>query len=142
MSFKKLLIAIDESPIATRAVEADGESAQKRGAHVALDYAIDQSALFGAGGDIPRDELETAAEHDGARLMADSRALPPAGVAVQQFIPQRPAEIVKTAREWGANLVVVGSNGRRGISRARVGGVAASVMRHAPCPRVVARGRE
>jgi nucleotide-binding universal stress UspA family protein len=41
--------------------------------------------------------------------------------------------IVDAAREWPADLIVMGSHGRRGLDRLLLGSVAESVVRHAPC---------
>lgn len=41
--------------------------------------------------------------------------------------------IVKEAREWGADLLVMGSHGRRGIKRFLLGSIAESVLAVAPC---------
>jgi nucleotide-binding universal stress UspA family protein len=41
--------------------------------------------------------------------------------------------INETARELGADLIVMGTHGRRGISRALLGSVAETVVRSAPC---------
>jgi nucleotide-binding universal stress UspA family protein len=41
--------------------------------------------------------------------------------------------ILDCAREWPANMIVVGSHGRHGIDRLLLGSVAESVVRHAPC---------
>lgn len=41
--------------------------------------------------------------------------------------------IVDAARKWRADLIVMGSHGRRGIDRLLIGSVAESVVRHAPC---------
>ena len=48
-------------------------------------------------------------------------------------------EIVEEAKEWGADLIVVGSHGRTGIAHWLLGSVAAHVVRHAPCSVEVAR---
>lgn len=42
-------------------------------------------------------------------------------------------EIVAAAREWKADLIVVGTHGRQGIGRMLLGSVAEAVLRHAPC---------
>jgi nucleotide-binding universal stress UspA family protein len=42
--------------------------------------------------------------------------------------------IVDAARDWPADLIVLGSHGRRGIDRLLLGSVAESIARHAPCP--------
>ncbi len=53
---------------------------------------------------------------------------------------ERPqAEIVSVAEEIGAGLIVMGSRGLGGISRALMGSVSDSVVRHAHCPVLVVR---
>lgn len=42
--------------------------------------------------------------------------------------------IVSTAADIGADLIVMGTHGRRGVSRALLGSVAEGVLRHAHCP--------
>jgi nucleotide-binding universal stress UspA family protein len=43
-------------------------------------------------------------------------------------------EIVRTANEEHVDMIVMGTHGRRGLSRLLMGSVAESVIRHAPCP--------
>lgn len=43
-------------------------------------------------------------------------------------------EIVREARDSGADLVVVGTHGRRGLAHAMLGSVAERVVRRASCP--------
>jgi nucleotide-binding universal stress UspA family protein len=42
--------------------------------------------------------------------------------------------ICETAKQLGADLIVMGTHGRRGIVRALLGSVAESIVRSAPCP--------
>jgi nucleotide-binding universal stress UspA family protein len=49
------------------------------------------------------------------------------------------AGIAQTARDVGADLVVVGSHGRTGVSRLMLGSVAAKVVAESPVPVLVAR---
>ncbi len=41
--------------------------------------------------------------------------------------------IIETAKEWGADLVMLGSHGRRGFDRFLLGSVSQAVAYHAPC---------
>jgi nucleotide-binding universal stress UspA family protein len=41
--------------------------------------------------------------------------------------------IIEAAREWPADLIVMGSHGRRGFDRLMLSGVAEWIVRHAPC---------
>ena len=47
--------------------------------------------------------------------------------------------IVEAARTWGADLIVVGTNGRRGLSRLLLGSVAEGVARTATVPVLLVR---
>lgn len=49
-------------------------------------------------------------------------------------------EIVKLSEELGVGTIVIGSRGLGAISRALMGGVSESVVRHAHCPVFVVRG--
>jgi nucleotide-binding universal stress UspA family protein len=49
-------------------------------------------------------------------------------------------EVIAAAREWTAELIVLGTHGRSGVARAVLGSTAEAVVRHAPCPVVVVRG--
>jgi len=51
-------------------------------------------------------------------------------------------EIVALAKELGADLIVMGCRGHRGIRRAIQGSISNGVIRRAPCPVLVVRGYE
>jgi nucleotide-binding universal stress UspA family protein len=52
------------------------------------------------------------------------------------------ATIVGVATQWHADLIVVGSHGRKGLQRALLGSVSDYVARHAPCSvQIVRRSR-
>jgi nucleotide-binding universal stress UspA family protein len=48
-------------------------------------------------------------------------------------------EIIAAARDAAADLIVIGTHGRTGLARLRLGSVASNVMRHAPCSVLVVR---
>lgn len=50
--------------------------------------------------------------------------------------------INQTATELGADLIVVGTHGRRGVSRVLLGSVAESIVRTAPCPVLTVRAHD
>ena len=50
--------------------------------------------------------------------------------------------IIDTAAEVSADMIVMGTHGRTGLSRMFLGSVADQVIRHAPCPVVTIRARE
>ena len=50
--------------------------------------------------------------------------------------------IDQAAKEIGADLIVMGTHGRRGFSRALLGSTAEMVVRTAPCPVLTVRSRD
>ena len=70
-------------------------------------------------------------------LVPDDRA------ALAVRISASPANaIVEYARSINADVIVVGTHGRDGVSRLLMGSVAEHVVRHAPCPVLVVRTNE
>ncbi len=142
MSFRRILIAVDSTPLAVHAAELGVEFATALSAEIAFVHAI-EPGLSQAPGIAPRD-LIAEAERDARKLIAGfSQLLPQAGAPLEFIHVGKPAhEIVRTAKEWPADVVVIGSHGRHGIQRALLGSVAEAVMRHAPCPVLVIRAKE
>jgi nucleotide-binding universal stress UspA family protein len=66
------------------------------------------------------------------------------GLEVNAVLRQGPAwsEIDRVASESKVDLIVMGTHGRQGLSRALLGSVAEKVVRTAPCPVLTVRGFE
>jgi universal stress protein A len=91
------------------------------------------------------DELErtsrAAAQRHLERLAARAKK---AGVRVsQRLVEGAPvaAQIVRTARALRADLIVLGTHGRTGVTRAVLGSVASRVVATATCPVLTVRGQ-
>jgi nucleotide-binding universal stress UspA family protein len=86
------------------------------------------------------DELHRA---EAARLLATVRRGLPCGVSAMTVVADGvPAEeIVKAARTWRADIVVMGTRGRGRLARFFLGGTADAVVRGAPCPVVTVAQR-
>jgi len=50
-------------------------------------------------------------------------------------------EIVREAKQWSADLIVMGTHGRRGLKRLAMGSDAEMVLRRAPVPVLVVRDK-
>ena len=83
-------------------------------------------------------------EEDAQRGLEElARAVDPARERVRRFEFREglPVDlIVNEARERGASMVVMGTHGRRGLSRLLMGSVAERVVRMAPCDVLVVKG--
>lgn len=81
---------------------------------------------------LPAGSLQRAARGELDRFLLRRRARAnPVQPAVR--VGSAPAEIVDEARDWNADLLVVGTHARRGVSRVLLGSVAEACIRDAPC---------
>ena len=59
---------------------------------------------------------------------------------IEEVIEGHPKEkVLEIAKNWGANIIFVGSHGRRGVSRFILGSVSMAIVAHASCSVVVIR---
>jgi len=136
-----VLLATDLSATSTPAEDEALRLAAGLGARMIAVSVIDPGSLRLPGGrfrlrvDQVRDEREAAAQ----RLVARARDL---GVPTAFLVWEGdPGEaIVDAAEAEQADLIVLGTHGRRGLDRSIFGSVSDHVVRHAPCPVVVVRG--
>jgi nucleotide-binding universal stress UspA family protein len=86
---------------------------------------------------------EEATRHSRDAVLAAEKTIGEAGLKVSGFVLTGFAReaIVDEAKEWGADLIVVGSQGLRGITRLLIGSVAEAVAMHAHCSVEVIRQR-
>lgn len=89
----------------------------------------------------PGDEAARAAAARELGLFLEERT--PRGSAVEPRVRTGPAvhEIVAEAREWGADLLVLGTHGRTGLTGFLLGSVATGVLRRVPCSVLVIPAR-
>lgn len=136
--FKTILFATDFSETSAFAFQTACALARDYGSrivavHVAEPpYAVSDMGLLVIPTDVDRAALN---EKLHAIRPADSK------VMIEYRLAQGdPAdEIVRAADDVGADVVVVGTHGRRGISRLLMGSVAELILRSAPCPVVTVR---
>jgi universal stress protein A len=146
MNFRRILIAVDSGPVAVNAAEVGAELARALQAEMAFVNVVDSSLCYPDPADavVPTDELIALAKQEAKKLVSDfHQRLTPQSTALEFLLVGSPAtEIVKAAKEWPADVIVIGSHGRRGLGRTLLGSVAERVMRHAPCPVLVVRAKE
>ena len=132
-----VLFAYDGSPFSKRALRY----AKVLGAEVRVIVITVVPVLLEA----PHTEQSTAPEHgmrEAARQLEEAReSLAEDGVEAEliQAVGNPAAEIIGTAEQRGADLIVVGHRGRSAISRFIEGSVSDRVVRHATCDVLVVR---
>jgi nucleotide-binding universal stress UspA family protein len=136
--FKSIVWANDGSEAAQRALPLVKEMAQPGGTTITIVHVVERVEGSGGVGPTRRvDEPQLQAELE--RL---ARELEQDGFNATLFINAdvgaRPAnEIIKQAREAGADLIVVGSHGHTIIGGLLLGSVAYRLLHVAPCPVLV-----
>jgi nucleotide-binding universal stress UspA family protein len=136
----KILLAIDESKSSQAAVQSVMAMACQPGIEVKVLHVVEPpSLLVGREMTGPDPEFEavwkTFREHAEALVAKATEALRKAGLnaapAVEDGDPK--SKIIDMAKEWHADLIVVGSHGRKGLNRFLLGSVSEAVARHAHC---------
>lgn len=92
----------------------------------------------------PVREFKSSVLEDARRVVDEARAmLAPRGFEIETdvVIGSPRDEISRMAREWNADLVVVGARGLGRIKRFLLGSVSLAVARHVSCPVLVVKGR-
>ncbi|HVB85498.1 MAG TPA: universal stress protein [Candidatus Dormibacteraeota bacterium] len=144
MNLKKILIAVDDSPQSKRARELGVELANAIEAEIAFVYVFDASATPAGAWGFPADRIRAMSELQGKRLLDKFlEGLPQKPVSkteVREFLESgSPAEsIVRVAKKWGADLIVMGSRGRGKVKGILLGSVSQDVLSNSPCPVLVA----
>ncbi|MEY4580056.1 MAG: hypothetical protein RL701_4759 [Pseudomonadota bacterium] len=147
MRFKQILVPVDFSAASALALEEAGTLAKKFDAAIDLLHVWDFPALVGPqevyiGAALPPTVLQTVKEN------AENAITSCAARARERGLPVRHARavagtayevIVEEAKSGAYDLVVIGTHGRKLVSRWLLGSVAERVVRHASCPVLVAR---
>lgn len=146
--FSKILHATDYSKASAPALNEAVALAKQNGAELLILHVIDSVAPYVAGEDIGGAELymkleETTKQEAEAsmqkligklrKLKVNAKSLFLRGTAHEQ--------IVRAAKNRRANLIVIGTHGRTGLSKLLMGSVASQVVSTAHCPVLTVRGK-
>ena len=131
----KILLAIDDSKFSAAAAKAVIARHKLPGLEVRVLHAAEPPTLFTAPEMAEYIPPKESAEEAKALVAKAAAALRSAGVNVTTAVVQGDAKsvILDDANAWGADLIVLGSHGRKGLERFMVGSVSAAVLRHAHC---------
>jgi len=144
--YKRILVPVDGSETSNRALVAALQLARESDGGVRIVHLLDEMIYF-TGYEYSAVVLEEVRKQaqkcvddalemaKAAGVPADSRLLDVAGARLGEVVAEQ-------ARDFDADLVVVGTHGRRGISRVVMGSGAEEVIRLAPVPVLAVRAPE
>lgn len=132
--YQKILCPVDFDDDSIAALDAAVELAKAKSATIFLLHVVPRVIQpMGMPADLSAyDELEKIARERLARIERDHLE----GIAHESMtcVGEPAPSILKVQRKLDADLIVIGTHGRRGLSRLFLGSVAEQVIREAPCP--------
>lgn len=148
--YQRILVPIDGSATSLRGLDEALRLAGLTGATLRLVHVVDElehvtgfetAAAYSA-------DLVPLMEEAGERILQQGRKRAErAGVKVESVLftslAGRVSELVaEQAKAWDAELIVIGTHGRRGVGRALLGSDAEQILRVAPVPVLLVRARQ
>ena len=139
--YSRILIAVDPDHPRAPAITTGVRLAELLGASLALLHVADADLAYAPEGGAPPEQLLAEERLSGRETLQSLLARLPDPEAATALVREgKPAEeIVRAAREWPADLIVLGTAGRKGLSRLLMGSIAEHVIRDAPCATLVVR---
>jgi len=145
----KILLAIDGSEYSQAAVQSVVARGGSTNTEVRVLHVLESpSALLGpemTGYDPEFEAVWKAIQEQGKSLvMKAGDALRTAGFHVSTEVEEGnpKSQIIDVAKRWQADLIVLGSHGRKGMSRFLMGSVSEAIVRHAHCSVEIVRIRK
>ena len=146
--YKRILVSIDGSATSDKGLDEAAKLAKVCGASLRLIHIVDPipftTGYEAMGRHTGRD---IAAIEDAAQQLLDAgkqRAQAAGAADVDTVLVDRTTariseRIVEQAKTWGAELIVIGTHGRRGVGRMLLGSDAEQTVRIAPVPVLLVR---
>ena len=144
--FKHILVPVDGSETSLQAVSKAAELAKVFNSEVTAVYVLDPYPFTGVGADFAYGQAQylSAATAEANKALEDvTERMKDTGVTVKTLVGEGHAiheGIVRVGENVGADLIVMGTHGRRGLEKLVLGSVAQRVLQTAKVPVLVVRG--
>lgn len=148
--YTRIVVGIDGSELATKALRHALKLAKENGARLFVVTSTEPSVLLAPGAEMMAvntgayiAELEDAKAKSAQATLNEAGTLAAGdGLKIEKIhVASSIAAdaILSTAQQQGADLIVMGSHGRRGLGRLLLGSQAAEVLAHATIPVLVVK---
>jgi nucleotide-binding universal stress UspA family protein len=145
-AYRKILVAVDGSAAAAKGLREAIRLAKSENARLFILHVVDEFTAFAPlDGVAPSVDLVPMLKEGGRKVLDKAQRLADAGgvksTSVLREMLSGPAAgpIVREAKKLGADLIVLGTHGRRGVRRIVLGSDAEQVVRLASVPVLLVR---
>lgn len=146
MIYQRILVPVDGSPTSCRALEEAVRLAAGQHVRLRLIHVIENRPYYVPEMPYADHQVEASLREAGERILEQA-----AGIVERQGIAcetdlldsiRGPIAtlIIEDAGKWGADLIVIGTHGRHGVSRLLLGSVAERLVRLAKIPVLLVHG--
>jgi nucleotide-binding universal stress UspA family protein len=140
MAYKRILVPVDGSPTSNSGLDEALRLARAAGSKIRLLHIVDDTLAFnspdGAGVNYVLEALRGSARQalkDAGDRVRRAKLEAETGL-VENFTGRVADAIVEQARRWRADVIVMGTHGRRGFDRLLIGSNAELVVRQSQIP--------
>lgn len=146
--YKHILVAVDDSQTSKKALHEAIKLAKEQRAKLRFVYVVDEQFADYSVAGIDYAALESSAREDGKKVLDGIMKIANKStlecdtqlIELKAFEGRIEEKIVDAAKKWPADLLVIGTHGRRGFNHFLLGSVAEGVARIAPIPVLLIRG--
>lgn len=148
--YQRILVPIDGSPTSSRGLDEAIRLAILTGATLRLLHVLDDLVFvtgFEPGATYTKDVLPRIRNAGESILMSGKARVVAAGLTadtllIECFATRTSEVVIAQAQSWKADLIVLGTHGRRGIGRLLMGSDAEQIVRGATVPVLLVRAEE
>jgi nucleotide-binding universal stress UspA family protein len=146
--FKRILVAVDASETGEQALQMAIGLATESQAQLRIVHAVDVSNVNMESEQLDHSAMTDKIKKNGQDTLSNAEMKAAAAgieaetnlVVLETLKPRIAEAIIEDAEAWPADLIVIGTHGRRGLSRLVVGSVAEDIVRGATQPVLLTRG--
>lgn len=140
MNYRRILIAVDSRANSLVVARKGFELAEQLKAEAALIYVVDRSkALGNPDTGLMKEEALASLRKESQDTLEQLVHLNKEPAKTIRFMPEGhpKEEILRTAKVWDADLILIGINGKSGFALWAMGSITQYVILHAPIPIMV-----
>jgi nucleotide-binding universal stress UspA family protein len=141
--YERILVPVDGSPTSDHGLQEAIQIAKLTNGKLRLIHVIDELSLIYAGnhvGSMPTLREDARRLLDNEKRMVEAEGLE-AETVLKDVLKGRVHELILAeAGNWPADLIVLGTHGRRGFDRLTMGSSAENILRQATVPVLLVRG--